>query len=624
LLLPLHFSHREIENPRSTIGKNQPIAAKMGSRSTNVDFPLRVSQPHQSKPPAEDLYRYWRSQADEGYLERYWPDDHDHNVWISSIRSILVRQFPDFADAEIQYFAKGTFNRLYSLTNPSLDKAYIFRVSIPVEPFFKTESEIATMEYVRRHTTMPIPRVIAFSSSDDNELGYEWILMEMMPGEPLRKLWSAMPDDARVALFAELAAHTKQLVALRFSKFGNLYFADVADRVLPREASPAPPPVTASDGTVVVDHDIGPGGRFVLGRIVAQEFFFDKRVYYPGSRGPFQTTRELVDMRVELLGKRIRHLSPVEGEPWYCENDRELARNKDRVYELFDQLKALVPRLVPEDNGPEDVGILWHDDLSEHNLLVDPVTFKLTAVVDWESVSIIPAYETQDGRPAWLSDRDWRPTPLVQLARGIPPNDEFIKADKLRRVGEMGPSREAYHRIVGPVYDDSSPETQQRVKNKQGIAKQLEIATFQHRPWWTADWMAENGFFSDGTADDAVTKAVVAFNNVANAFRKSAGASDRAADGFAKAAKYSRQVAYASNESAGAFSNADDASSKADDAVRKAVVDALNKAVNDFNEGLDDFNKAADDFNKAADALDNPETAADALDSPDPVADAQI
>jgi hypothetical protein len=467
----------------------------MGSQLTDVDFPIRVSHTHQSKPPAADLYRYWRSHEDEGYLERFWPDELDHDAWASNIRKILARQFPEFADAEIQYFAKGTFNRLYSLTNPNWDKAYIFRVSIPVEPFFKTESEIATMEYVRRHTSMPIPRVIAFSSSDDNELGYEWILMEMMPGEPLRKLWPTMPDAARVELFAELAGHVKQLVALRFSKFGNLYFADVADRVLPPQTSPRAK--TSSDTNV--DKDIGPGGSFVLGRIVAQDFFFDKRVYYPGSRGPFNTTRELVDMRVELLGQRIRNLAPVEGEAWYCENDRELDRNKERVYELFDQLKALVPRLVPPDNGPEDVGILWHDDLSEHNLLVDPVTFKLTAVVDWESVSIVPAYETYDARPAWLSDRDWRPTPLVQLARGIPPNDEWLVADKLRRVGEMGPSRVAYHSIVGPLYDASSPETQQRVKNKQGIAKQLEIASFQHRPWWTAAWLAENGFGGDSS-----------------------------------------------------------------------------------------------------------------------------
>ncbi|KAK4235375.1 phosphotransferase enzyme family-domain-containing protein [Achaetomium macrosporum] len=485
----------------------------MGSqyKGTDIDFPIRVSiSPQPSKPPAPDLHRYWRSNPDEGYLERYWPDEHNHDAWITTIRRLVARHFPDFGDARIRYFAKGTFNRLYSLTIPGRDPSYLFRVSIPVEPFFKTESEVATMEYVRRHTSMPVPRVIAFSSSDENELGYEWMLMEMMPGEPVRKVWDAMPAAARVRFFAELAAHVKQLVALRFSKFGSIYFGDVADLVIPRQVFPKYPPAGPSNNPadVIVDKDIGPGGRFALGRIVSQEFFFDKRVYYPGSRGPFQSTRELIDMRVELLGKRIRDLSHIEGEAWYCENDRELAHNKDRVYGLFEQLKALVPRLVPHDNGPEDVGILWHDDLSEHNLLVDPITFKLTAVVDWECVSIIPAYETYDAVPAFLSDRDWRPTPLVHLARGIPPNDEFIAADKQRRAAEMGPARRAYHRIVGPLYDTSSPETHQRVRNKQGLAKQLEIASFQRRPWWTAAWLAENGFCEDKAAGKVDEKGV--------------------------------------------------------------------------------------------------------------------
>ncbi|KAL2160140.1 hypothetical protein VTH06DRAFT_1795 [Thermothelomyces fergusii] len=425
----------------------------MGSQLIiDANLPIRVSETHHSnKPPPEDLHRYWRSHQHDGYLERYWPDGDNHDEWIRNIRRILSRQFPDLANADIRYFSNGTFNRLYSITKPTWDKTYLFRVSIPVEPFFKTESEVATMEYVRRHTTMPIPRAVAFSSSDDNELGYEWILMEMMPGEPLRKLWSAMPEGARVAVFAELAVHVKQLVALRFSKFGNVYFADVADRVLPHDVSLAGR--GGGDADTGIDKDIGPGRQFVIGRIVAQDFFFDKRVYYPGPRGPFLTTRQLVDMRVELLGRRLRHLSPVEGEAWYCENDRELERNKERVYELFDQLKALVPRLVPPENGPEDRGVLWHDDLSEHNLLLDPVTFKLTGVLDWESVSI------------------------------------------------------AYHGIVGPLYDDSSPETQQRVRNKRGIAKQLEIDSFQHRPWWTAEWMAENGFLGvHGKSADMINK----------------------------------------------------------------------------------------------------------------------
>ncbi|KAL1835867.1 hypothetical protein VTJ49DRAFT_5960 [Mycothermus thermophilus] len=484
----------------------------MGSQpDPDTDFPIRVSDTYQRRPTPPDLHRYWRSHEEYGYLERYWPDD-DHECWVKNIRSILARHAPSLASADIKYFAKGTFNRLYSLMNPDWDgKAYIFRVSIPVEPFFKTESEIATMEYVRRHTSMPIPRVVAFSSSDDNELGHEWIIMEMMPGEPLRTLWPTMPEEARVAVFAELAQHAKQLVSLRFSKFGSIFFSDVADLVLPKgePSSPSVSPVQTPDQTTTttdddkMDKDIGPGDAFVLGRLVAQDFFFDKRIYYPGSRGPFTTTRSLIDMRATLLEWRLHDLSPIPNQPWYSEMDREVSHHYNRILAIFQRLKALIPRLVPEQNGPEDVGVLWHDDLSEHNLLLDPVTFKLTAVLDWESVSVVPAYETHDARPAWLSDRDWRPTPLVHLARGVPRNDEWLAAERVRRVGEMGSAREAYHEIVGKLYHEDE-ETGTRARRKQKVAWFLAVDMLLRWPWWAEEWMREEGLWEEG-ADGGLT-----------------------------------------------------------------------------------------------------------------------
>ncbi len=498
------------QNPSPTIINNPQSSATMSSQVTNTDFPIRVNPPDHPKPPPPDLHRYWRNHKDDGYLERYWPEGeqpywpegaHDHSASIAPIRAVLKRELPQFADAEIDFFAKGTYNRLYSLTNPAWDKSYIFRVSLPIDPFFKTESEMATMEYVRRHTTLPVPRVVAFSSSDDNELGYEWVVMEMMPGQPLRKLWPTMPDDARVAFFAELAHHTKQLVALRFSKLGNLYFSDVADHVLPPQppSSPTKPPHNPHlAGTV--NRDLNPNDPFILGRIVSPEFFFDKRIYYPVARGPFSTTRELIDARLSLLHQRLNDLSPAEATPWYSANDRELHRHKPLVDAILTHFASLIPALFPAANGPEDVGILWHDDLSEHNLLLDPATYKLTGVVDWEAVSVMPAFEIQDARPAWLSDRDWRPTRLVQWARGVPDNGEWLVAERLRRVGEMGAAREVYHVIVGRVFedDDGGEEMRRRVERKVGAARQLGVEGFLQRPWATGRWMVENGLIGDG------------------------------------------------------------------------------------------------------------------------------
>ena len=44
-------------------------------------------------------------------------------------------------------------------------------------PRLKTESEVATMNYLRRHTNFPVPTVYHYDSNPYNRLGGEYILM---------------------------------------------------------------------------------------------------------------------------------------------------------------------------------------------------------------------------------------------------------------------------------------------------------------------------------------------------------------------------------------------------------------------------------------------------------------
>jgi aminoglycoside phosphotransferase (APT) family kinase protein len=61
------------------------------------------------------------------------------------------------------------------------------------------------------------------------------------------------------------------------------------------------------------------------------------------------------------------------------------------VLHTFNILEDVIPDIFSTEGAPEDVKVLWHDDLSGMNILVDPVSHKLTGVVDWESASIVPA-----------------------------------------------------------------------------------------------------------------------------------------------------------------------------------------------------------------------------------------
>lgn len=70
---------------------------------------------------------------------------------VSVIRTLAIQHLHDrFKDVKVSFFAEGAFNKLYDISSPSAHhQEYLMRVLLPVEPFFKTESEVATLAYVR-------------------------------------------------------------------------------------------------------------------------------------------------------------------------------------------------------------------------------------------------------------------------------------------------------------------------------------------------------------------------------------------------------------------------------------------------------------------------------------------
>lgn len=52
-------------------------------------------------------------------------------------------------------------------------------------PRLKTESEVATMRYLREHTDIPVPEVYQYDSNPYNRLGGEYILMSKVSVAPL-------------------------------------------------------------------------------------------------------------------------------------------------------------------------------------------------------------------------------------------------------------------------------------------------------------------------------------------------------------------------------------------------------------------------------------------------------
>lgn len=90
-------------------------------------------------------------------------------------------------EPDVAFFAEGALNKLYAFD--CTKGRFLICVTLPVVPRAMTNSEVATMAAIRRKTIIPVPRIFAFYSDLENELGFEWTIMERIDAQPLDELW---------------------------------------------------------------------------------------------------------------------------------------------------------------------------------------------------------------------------------------------------------------------------------------------------------------------------------------------------------------------------------------------------------------------------------------------------
>ena len=98
----------------------------------------------------------------------------------------------------------------------------IGRFTRDAEPLAKVESELATLEYVRKHTTIPVPRVYLVSYSDNDCVGSPYVLMEHMHGSPLDNIWGDLSLDHKLDAIKQLAGIHAQLANQKFQTIGSI------------------------------------------------------------------------------------------------------------------------------------------------------------------------------------------------------------------------------------------------------------------------------------------------------------------------------------------------------------------------------------------------------------------
>ncbi|KIP07758.1 hypothetical protein PHLGIDRAFT_408172 [Phlebiopsis gigantea 11061_1 CR5-6] len=298
---------------------------------------------------------------------------------VSALKTIISSHFA-CACGDLSLLDEGAYARVYE-TFLTTGRRLAARIILPARPVVKTEAEVATMDFVRAKTAIPIPQVHLFCSTRENPVGAEWMVMDFVSGERLIDCWDELSLEAKRRATKDLASVMSELYAFTSSQCGSLFRDDSLNDEgrAKRFGNPPSLPPTADS--------YNPSGQFKVGPI--NDFVFTEPLFSaPAERcGPFTSEQSFLEALAyaNITDKDERVV-------------KFLRDAREKVIELYTSLHELYRRDVESklSNGflATDIFHFSHGDLSDTNILVDKETGEITGLIDWEVSGF---------RPAWLA-----------------------------------------------------------------------------------------------------------------------------------------------------------------------------------------------------------------------------
>jgi hypothetical protein len=255
------------------------------------------------------------------------------------------------------------------------------------------ESEVATLQLVRERTTIPVPEVFAWNSSEQNPVGSAYIIMSRASGRLLKHCgWypfqsengrGTMTEQQRCKIYCQLGRMIHQLSLLRFPKIGSIFRRDNA---------------------------------FYVGECLRIQTVEYGRADRGVPRGPFLSAMEYYSMLADVQAEEICNRPDLyigiffdrfpRREDWpmghkdqgylaamsewneRAERGAETLENKLDFKIFAEMLREMISDMEANDSVNKEFP-LEHGDLSTQNIFVD-TDFNITCIIDWALCSTVP------------------------------------------------------------------------------------------------------------------------------------------------------------------------------------------------------------------------------------------
>ncbi|KFH45410.1 hypothetical protein ACRE_037780 [Hapsidospora chrysogenum ATCC 11550] len=315
-------------------------------------------------------------------------------------------------------FFKGSFNLSFHIGFGGQRPGVLIRFAKPGHTHTpwraeKVTNEVRTIQFLHQHTTIPVPCIRCWGLAEESphQLG-PFIIMDFIDGARLSTFLKQPSEDEDADLilnpnideeipdtiYNQLADYVLQLSRLDFSQIGAI----------------------SQDGSknwAVTSRPL----TYDMNELVTS-------TGYPTNQLPTAQFHSASDYFQSISNQRLLHLK----------TQRNLAKDEADVRRRFiarHRFKQLIPEYCIDDAGPFK---FFCDDMQPANMLIDPSTLRITAILDFEFTNSMPAQFTYDP-PWWLLLRGpdvWLDGNSMDefLARYVPRMEQFLRA--LERVEE--------------------------------------------------------------------------------------------------------------------------------------------------------------------------------------------
>ncbi|KZF23975.1 hypothetical protein L228DRAFT_86005 [Xylona heveae TC161] len=257
-------------------------------------------------------------------------------------------------------------------------KEVLAKLPLPLAgpPSLATASEVGVLEYVRKHTNIPVPRVLSWSSDRSNPVGSEYIIMEKAAGIPLFQQWGVMKEFEKLELIKNLTRLEAQLSGISFPSYGSLYLRGSARHSKHH----------------ILDESIDPSNSFCIGPSCDRSFDSNTTSNLTLPRqsfdsGPWNT---ISSFGTAIAKRELSRLTTgrLNRQPIFyhgtMEEQTQLLKFTTDIMQMLDLHPIL--RQVSQPT-------LWHTDLHMGNIFVAPDDpSQIVSLIDFQSISVLPLF----------------------------------------------------------------------------------------------------------------------------------------------------------------------------------------------------------------------------------------